>query len=104
MDIAQSNIVKLRRDPGWSQETLALIAGISERTIQRIERTGSCSLDTKLALATAFEISPVGLLGTDEESDFVPVSYKTSIGGIIGLFILGLTAPLLVLLTGQNGL
>lgn len=51
----------MRKEKGWSQEQLATISGLSERTIQRIEKGGECSLDSKMALASAFEVSPVEL-------------------------------------------
>lgn len=39
----------------WSQEQLAAISGLSVRTVQRVERGLSSSLDTRRALARAFE-------------------------------------------------
>ncbi len=45
----------LRLEKGWSQEQLAGIADISERTVQRLERGDACSLETAKALATAFD-------------------------------------------------
>ncbi len=47
---------KLRLNKGWSQEDLAEIAGLSVRTVQRIERGGNASLDSLGALAAAFEV------------------------------------------------
>jgi len=47
----------LRLDKGWSQEQLAAISGLSERTIQRAERGESPSLDTVGALAASFDLS-----------------------------------------------
>jgi transcriptional regulator with XRE-family HTH domain len=38
----------------WSQEQLAEIAGLSVRTVQRVEQSLSASLDTRRALAGAF--------------------------------------------------
>jgi len=49
-------IRKLRLDRGWSQNQLAEIASLSVRTIQRVERGGSASLDTMGALASALDI------------------------------------------------
>ena len=49
-------IKKLRRERSWSQDYLASVSGISLRTVQRIENEGSCSLESKKALASAFEI------------------------------------------------
>lgn len=47
---------KLRLQRGWSQERLAELAGVSVRTIQRLERGGGMSLETVSALAAVFEV------------------------------------------------
>ncbi len=39
----------------WSQLQLSEISGLSERTIQRIEKSGNCSKETLLAIASAFD-------------------------------------------------
>jgi transcriptional regulator with XRE-family HTH domain len=48
----------LRLEKGWSQEQLATISGLSERTIQRAERGETPSLETQRSLAASFELSP----------------------------------------------
>ncbi len=103
MNVSPKHLVSLRQDRGWSQEKLAAVAGVSERTIQRAEKDGTCSLDTKMALASAFEVTPSDLMEIIEETSSEHAKYITSLGGIVGLFVLGLTAPVLVLLTGQSG-
>ena len=103
MNISSIKIVSLRKERGWSQEKLAAISGLSERTIQRVEKDGSCSLDTKVALATAFELSPAEL-SSAEEQIVNDNEYKTDWGGAFGLLILGLAIPVIILLTGTNGL
>ena len=51
-----AEIVKTRRNEhGWSQATLAEIAGLNERTIQRVENGEPSSPDTRRAIARAFE-------------------------------------------------
>lgn len=47
---------KLRLQRGWSQETLAEMAGVSVRTIQRIERGQEPGFETAKALASVFEV------------------------------------------------
>lgn len=47
---------KLRLQKGWSQEQLATLTGLSTRTIQRIERGQTPSLESKRALAAVFEV------------------------------------------------
>src|SRR4051812_22170306 len=48
-----------REGKGWTQETLAEISGLTVRTIQRVERAESSSVDTRRALARAFEIEDI---------------------------------------------
>ena len=43
----------------WSQEQLAAISGLSARTVQRVEEGQSSSLDTRRALARAFEFEDI---------------------------------------------
>jgi transcriptional regulator with XRE-family HTH domain len=50
-----------RKDRGWTQETLAEIAGITVRTLQRVETGQSSSVDTRRALARAFEWPDIDL-------------------------------------------
>lgn len=49
-------IQKLRLQHGWSQEQLAELAGVSPRTIQRIESGRPASVETLKALAAVFEV------------------------------------------------
>ncbi len=60
---------KLRLQKGWSQEQLAHISGLNVRTIQRIERGQSPSLESKKSLAAAFEVQ---LATFDEKEDVAP--------------------------------
>lgn len=46
----------------WSQEQLAAISGLNVRTIQRVEQGLSASLDTRRALARAFEFEDIDVL------------------------------------------
>ncbi len=48
---------KLRENRKWSQEQLAKMAGLSVRTIQRIEGGHSASLETLKALASVLEVN-----------------------------------------------
>lgn len=53
-------LVKLNRDyRKWSQEQLAEIAGLSPRTVQRVEDGQPSSVDTRRALASAFDVEDV---------------------------------------------
>lgn len=48
-------IVSFREQRGWTQETLAEFARISMRTVQRVEKGRPSDLDTRRALARAFD-------------------------------------------------
>jgi transcriptional regulator with XRE-family HTH domain len=48
-------IQKLRLQHGWSQEQLAELSGLSVRTIQRIERGQTASVESLKALGAVFE-------------------------------------------------
>jgi transcriptional regulator with XRE-family HTH domain len=48
----------LRETKSWSQEHLASAAGLSSRTVQRVESDGSASAETMLALASALGVGP----------------------------------------------
>lgn len=50
-------VKKLRLQRGWSQEQLAELTDLSIRTIQRVERGQSPSLETARSLATIFEVN-----------------------------------------------
>lgn len=52
--------IKLFRETRqWSQEQLAAISGLNVRTVQRVEQGLSASLDTRRALARAFEFEDI---------------------------------------------
>jgi transcriptional regulator with XRE-family HTH domain len=50
-------LLRLRKDHAWSQEELALAAGLNLRTIQRIETEATASLQSMKALASAFKVN-----------------------------------------------
>lgn len=47
---------KLRLQRGWTQDQLAEFAGVSVRSVQRIERGAEASLETLKAMAAVFEV------------------------------------------------
>jgi transcriptional regulator with XRE-family HTH domain len=49
-------IQKLRLQRGWSQEQLAELSGLSVRTIQRLERGQTASVESLKALGAVFEV------------------------------------------------
>ena len=49
-------IKRLRERKNWSQEQLAIMSGLSVRTIQRIESGNKASLESLKSLAAVFEV------------------------------------------------
>jgi DNA-binding XRE family transcriptional regulator len=47
----------MRKEKAWSQEELAIAAGLNLRTIQRIEKEATASLQSMKALASVFAVS-----------------------------------------------
>jgi len=84
---------KLRKEKAWPQDQLAEISGLSLRTIQRIEKTGNASLESKKAIASAFGIKTNELdenennsAITDEEAEnfYFRVENGTKLTEVIG--------------------
>ena len=57
---------KLRLQRGWSQDQLAEFSGLSMRTIQRLERGQSPSLESARSLAAVFEVDHMTFMQEDE--------------------------------------
>ena len=64
MKIDAQRIKALREARGWSQEHLASVAGLSPRTVQRLESEGKASHESRMAVAAALEIDAAQLLET----------------------------------------
>lgn len=63
-----SNLIKSERENrGWSQDHLARVAGLSLRTIQRIEKTGAASFESVTALASVLSVEVADLRANASE-------------------------------------
>ncbi|HEP0606970.1 TPA: helix-turn-helix domain-containing protein [Raoultella ornithinolytica] len=58
-----NQVKQLRLQRAWSQEQLAELAGLSVRTIQRIENGDRPGLETLSALAAVFEVNVADITG-----------------------------------------
>ncbi len=63
MKVCGDMVRTLRTQRGWTQEHLAVLADTSIKTVQRVERTGVCSIETRGALASALQIDAAQLDG-----------------------------------------
>lgn len=62
MIIHASVVKEARTQRGWTQQQLAEIAGLSLRTIQRVESQGQASVETCSALCAVLEVERETLL------------------------------------------
>jgi len=62
---------RLRNEKSWPQDQLARISGLSLRTIQRIEKSGKASFESKKSIASAFEINSIELDENENKSAFI---------------------------------
>lgn len=70
MQINNKILIDLRKKRAWSQSEVAEVTGLSLRTVQRIEKSGTASLESVKAFAAVFELAPESLQlteATDEE-------------------------------------
>ena len=96
MNIDNEWIKAQRANRAWSQEQLAAAAGLSLRTVQRIEKTGVASNESVKALAAVFETS-IQALGSKPQSRLaerrvhspVRVGLGFATGAIAGMLITG---------------
>ncbi|MEB0060330.1 MULTISPECIES: helix-turn-helix domain-containing protein [unclassified Variovorax] len=56
MKVDPELVRKLREERAWSQEQLAAVAGLSLRTVQRVESDANASAETRMSLASAFGV------------------------------------------------
>ena len=77
MKINKVSVVALRNSQNWTQEDLAAAAGVSVRTIQRVETIGTGSQETSKALAAAFDVDIAKI--TMPEQDWTWTRYTIKI-------------------------
>jgi transcriptional regulator with XRE-family HTH domain len=62
-------LLQMRKAKAWSQDELATVSGLNLRTIQRIEKEATASLQSMKALASAFDVNIRDL--EHEESEMI---------------------------------
>jgi transcriptional regulator with XRE-family HTH domain len=83
MKINGERVRALREEKSWSQEHLATAAGLSPRTVQRVESEGMGAAETRLALAAALEV-PVSALMPEASVVGGPRSLSIPAGAWLG--------------------
>ena len=89
MIIDTQRIITLRKEQAWSQEELALASGLNIRTIQRIESQGHASLQSKKAIAAAFDVAISTFdkpsVSTVKQYEFKTLAIENNQGFLAGL-------------------
>lgn len=89
MKISSATVRRLRSERGWSQDQLAIAAGLSLRTVQRVEAEGIASVGTAVCLAATYGAKLIEL--QEEQIDRAGLSVWVSpIALLLGLAILTL--------------
>jgi len=57
MKVKVDLLLQMRKAKAWSQDELATASGLNLRTIQRIEKEATASLQSMKALASAFDVN-----------------------------------------------
>jgi transcriptional regulator with XRE-family HTH domain len=109
MKINLDRLKSERNKRAWTQNHLAEVCGLSLRTIQRIEKTGSASNESIQALASVFSISIEDLLnGFETNADEINFESTPAINSrgktfaLIGLILL-LVVPVIATMISLTG-
>lgn len=82
-------ILELRHKKLWSQDELAIASGLNLRTIQRIEKEASASLQSRKALASALDIDSSALEYTElikmKQYEYKTLEIKNKEGFLTGI-------------------
>jgi DNA-binding XRE family transcriptional regulator len=81
MELKKDLLIAEREARAWSQSHLAEVTGLSLRTIQRIEKSGSASLESVKSLASVFEVS-IDKLKADVDEPLAGKVSADSLGGL----------------------
>lgn len=97
MKLSPATVRRLRSARGWSQQHLAEAAGLSPRTIQRVEGQGIASMATAVSLAATFDMPLLELQHAPAGA-----SFPRSEPGQAGLFLGVAVISLAILLRGAR--
>ena len=75
---SNNQVKQLRLQRAWSQEQLAEMAGLSVRTIQRIENGERPGLETLSALAAVFEVTVAEIGGEARRGSLTGFAHRGS--------------------------
>lgn len=92
MQVNGTYVRRLRQSRGWPQQQLADAAGLSLRTVQRIEKAGNASQESVLCLCATLdvEVADVRVLPNEAEIAAMEMSYQVHPFIIIVALVFGM--------------
>lgn len=96
--IHSARIIELRKAKAWSQQYLSDVAGLSLRTVQRIENHGAGSNDSLKAIAMAFDLTPADLMQPRAPKEVANVSNRSN----MQKYLIGFTSVVALLSFGSS--
>ena len=88
MKLSPASVRRLREAKNWSQEQLALAAGLSLRTVQRVETEGTASRETRVCLAAALDVEVSHISELQPQSVRTPNANVGKAYSLVGLTML----------------
>lgn len=89
MQIDAEFVRNARQQRGWTQEVLAEIAGLSPRTVQRIESQGVASNESLNGLCAALQVGREQLLTSPERRGALARMRALQMGMIVAAAVIG---------------
>jgi len=103
MQISPEKLKYFRKNNGWSQDVLAKAAGVSLRTVQRVEKEGNASSETLLSLASALSKSPKELCQISQNIETF-WKWRNIMQNCIALIVVTCAVSMLLVLGGDIGI
>ncbi|WP_448211731.1 helix-turn-helix domain-containing protein [Colwellia sp. MEBiC06753] len=103
MQLSPEKIKHFRKENGWSQDLLAQAAGLSLRTVQRIEKDGNASMETQMALAAALD-QPLPMLCHVSDKIEVLWKWRSMMQGLLAIATVIAAIIMLITLGGDLGM
>ncbi len=83
MKLDTCKLKSLREEKAWSQAHLADVAGVSLRTIQRIEKSGIASPESVKAICASYDIEVSTLINRDVRQGDTPDGNQVGGAGLV---------------------
>jgi len=97
MQLNLQKLKQLRKSKAWSQSHLADIAGVSLRTIQRIEKSGVASPESVMSICAAYDLQTSDIIEDDDLTNDITTPFMRMVNYKIDHVIIKATCIAFVL-------